>query len=82
MPKQCLVTHKSTSVGFHVSHSKRHVKRKLYPNLAKRRVMNPATKKLQTVWITAAGMRTLAKWDREGKHYDLNALKSTATKKG
>ena len=75
MTKECIVTHKAVSVGFHVSHSKRHVKRKLYPNLSKRRVLNPTTKRLQNVWISAAGMRTLAKWNREGKIYDLNALK-------
>ncbi len=30
-----------------------------------------------TVMISTRGLRTLKKWDREGKPYDLGALKKT-----
>jgi len=75
MSKSCIITGKKTTVGNHVSHSKRHVKRKLFANLQKRRLMNPTTGRLVTVTITSRGLRTLKKWDREGKKYDLVTLK-------
>lgn len=75
MSKSCLVTGKKTTVGNHVSHSKRHVKRKLFVNLQTRRLLNPTTGRLVEVTISNRGLRTLKKWDREGKKYDLAVMK-------
>lgn len=75
MSKSCIITGKKTSVGMHVSHSHRRVKRKLFPNLQTRRLLNPATGRMIVVTISNRGLRTLKKWDHEGKKYDLAALK-------
>lgn len=75
MSKSCLITGKKTTTGMHVSHSHRRVKRKLHANLQTRRLLNPATGRLVTVTISNRGLRTLKKWDREGKAYDLARLK-------
>ncbi|MBI4714286.1 50S ribosomal protein L28 [Candidatus Uhrbacteria bacterium] len=75
MSKSCLITGKKTTVGMHVSHSKRRVRRKLFANLQTRRLLNPATGRMVMVTISNRGLRTLKKWDREGKKYDLAALK-------
>jgi large subunit ribosomal protein L28 len=76
MSKSCIITGKKTTVGNLVSHSKRHVKRKLFANLQTRRLLNPATGRMLTVTISNRGLRTLKKWDREGKKYDLEAIKN------
>ncbi|KKR58220.1 MAG: 50S ribosomal protein L28 [Candidatus Uhrbacteria bacterium GW2011_GWF2_40_263] len=78
MPKQCLITGKKVTVGNNVSHSKRRTKRKLYANLLKRRLLNPATGRYVTVTISTSGLRTLKKWDREGKVYNLAELAKNA----
>ena len=78
MSKSCLITGKKTTVGNHVSHSKRHVKRKLFANLQTRHLLNPATGRIVLVTISNRGLRTLKKWDREGKKYDLAAIKKQA----
>ncbi|MBI4437672.1 50S ribosomal protein L28 [Candidatus Uhrbacteria bacterium] len=75
MAKCCIVTGKKTTVGNNVSHSNIKTKRKLFPNLQKKRLKNPATGRTVTVTISTRGLRTLHKWDREGKVYDLTALK-------
>ncbi len=75
MSKMCIITGKKTSVGNHVSHSKRRVKRKLFANLSKRRLLNPATGRSVTVTISTRGLRTLKKWNREGKTYNLATIK-------
>ena len=74
MPNICVVTGKKTHIGSKVSHSNVKTKRRLYPNLSKRRILNPATGTMMTVSITARGMRTLKKWQSEGKMYDLTKL--------
>jgi large subunit ribosomal protein L28 len=76
MTKTCIVTGKGVISANNVSHSNRHTKRRMFANLTKRRLLNPATGRMQAVWITAAGLRTLKKWTREGKAYDLNKMKS------
>lgn len=60
-----------------MSHSNVKVKRKLFPNLQKKRLVNPKTGRTITVMISTRGLRTLKKWDRDGKAYDLGALKKT-----
>lgn len=76
MSKSCLITGKKTSTGQLVSHSNVKVKRKLFPNLQTKRLVNPKDGKTVTVTISTRGLRTLKKWDREGKVYDLKALKT------
>lgn len=75
MPKQCIVTGKSVTTGLNVSHAKNATKRKIKANLHKRKLKNPATGKMETVIISTRGLRTLKKWDEEGKVYDLLNLK-------
>jgi large subunit ribosomal protein L28 len=74
MGKICIVTGKKTVMGMNVSHSNRKTKKILRPNVQKRRLLNPATGRLVTVCISARGMKTLKKWGREGKKYDLAKL--------
>ncbi len=74
MTKSCIVTGKKVGTGFNVSHSNRHTKRRIFPNLQKRRLVNPATGRTVVVQITPRGLRTLKKWDAEGKVYDLTKL--------
>jgi large subunit ribosomal protein L28 len=78
MSHSCLITGKKTTSGTNVSHSKVKTKRKLYPNLQKKRLVNPTTGRIVTVMISTRGLRTLKKWDREGKVYDLAALKKAS----
>lgn len=61
-------------VGHNVSHSNRKTKRTFLPNLQSKRLINPATGKIMRVLITTSGMRTLAKWQADGKKYDLQEL--------
>ncbi len=75
MAKSCLITGKKTITGFHVSHSNVHVKRKFRANLQTKRLLNPSTGRIVTIVISARGLRTLKKWDREGKFYDLAQMK-------
>lgn len=74
MPNICVVTGKKTTVGSRKSHSNVKTKRSVYPNVTKRRLKNPATGRMVTVCVSARGLRTLKKWDREGKMYDLTKL--------
>jgi ribosomal protein L28 len=80
MSTSCLVTGKKTISGNNVSHSNVKTKRKLKANLMKKRLRNPATGRIVTVTISTRGLRTLRKWDREGKTYDLAALKKKSKK--
>lgn len=74
MSKICKLTGKTPLTGNHVSHSNRKVKRRQMPNLHKKRMMNPATGIMETVMISTRGMRTLAKWQKDGKVFDLRTL--------
>ena len=74
MSKICQITGKTPLTGNLVSHSNIKIKTRQMPNLHKKRLMNPATGKLTTIQITARGLRTLAKWQKEGKRYDLRKI--------
>lgn len=78
MSKSCIVTGKKTTTGFSVSHSNVKTKRKLFPNLQNKRLKDPASGKTITVTISTRGLKTLRKWDREGKTYNLAALKKAS----
>ncbi|MFH1631716.1 MAG: 50S ribosomal protein L28 [bacterium] len=75
MPRKCQVTGKSPLTGNNVSHSKVKTKRRQMPNLQQKRLVNPATGKIESILISTRGLRTLAKWRAEGKKYDLKELK-------
>lgn len=60
--------------GNNVSHSKRRTRRTQKPNLQKKRLLNPASGKMETVLISTSMLRTLKKWSKEGKVYDLRKL--------
>ncbi len=75
MGKICKVTNKTPLTGNNVSHSKRRTKTRQFPNLQKKRMLNPATGIMTTLTISARGLRTLAKWAKEGKAYDLRDFK-------
>jgi large subunit ribosomal protein L28 len=79
MSKSCIVTGKKTTTGNNVSHSNVKTKRKLKPNLQKKRLKNPASGRIVTICISTRGLRTLKKWDREGKSYDLTKLNKQGT---
>lgn len=75
MAKVCKLTGKTPLTGNNVSHSNRKTKMRQAPNLQKKRIMNPATGKMETIQISARGMRTLQKWMSEGKKIDLRDLR-------
>lgn len=74
MSKICKVTGKKPLTGNNVSHSNVKTKRRQMPNLQKKRLLNPATGKVETIQVSARGIRTLTKWKKEGKKYDLRKL--------
>lgn len=74
MAKICSLTGKKPLKGNKVSHSNRKTIRRQNPNLQKKRLKNPATGKTETILISARGLRTLEKWKKEGKKYDLRLV--------
>ena len=74
MVKKCIVTGKQVTGGYTVSHSNQHTKRRVFPNLQKRRLKNPTTGKMVRVLVSNRGLRILKKWDKEGKAYDLERM--------
>ncbi len=76
MSRVCQLTGKKPLTGNKVSHSKRRTKTRQKPNLQKKRLLNPATGKIERIVISARGLKTLAKWRKEGKKYDLRKLKA------
>ncbi|RMD51370.1 50S ribosomal protein L28 [Candidatus Parcubacteria bacterium] len=74
MSKKCQVTGKKPLTGNNVSHANNKTKRRQLPNLQKKKLLNPATGRTETILISARGLRTLAKWLKEGKKFDLKKL--------
>lgn len=74
MANICAVTGKKTTTGNNVSHSKVATRRTFKPNLQTHRLVNPATGLMKKITVSARGLRTLKKWMREGKKFDLNNL--------
>ncbi|MFA6522665.1 MAG: 50S ribosomal protein L28 [Patescibacteria group bacterium] len=74
MSNTCQITGKKPLTGNNVSHSNVKTKRRQYPNAMKRRLLNPATGKMIQMYVTARGLRTLAKWKAAGKKYDLRTM--------
>jgi large subunit ribosomal protein L28 len=74
MAQICEITGKSPLVGHNVSHSNVKTKRRQMPNLHMKRMLNPATGRMVTLRVSTRGLRTLAKWLREGKKVDVTKL--------
>ncbi len=74
MARVCQITGKKTISGHNVSHAQNKTKRTFKPNLQSKRMLNPATGKMMRLRLSTAAMRTLKKWQAEGKQYDLREL--------
>lgn len=74
MSRTCEITGKGTTTGNNVSHSQRKTRRTFKINLQKRSLINPATGEKMSVRLSTSALRTLKKWQSEGKQYDLRAL--------
>lgn len=74
MATKCDLTGKKAASGFNKSHSNRRTKRKFRPNLQAKRVVNPKTGRVIKLTLSTTALRTLKKWDKAGKVYDLEAL--------
>ena len=61
MSQICQITGKKVMVGNNVSHSKRRVKRKFYPNLFKKKFFIPGEDRWVSLTVSAAGIRTINK---------------------
>ncbi len=76
MSRMCQITGKRGLAGNNVSHSNRKTRRVQNANVQTKRLLNPATGHMKTVTLSTRAMRTLKKWNRDGKTYDLNLLVS------
>lgn len=74
MGRKCQITGKKAMSGHLVSHSNIKVNRRFRPNLQTKRILNPATGTLMKVTLSTRALKTLSRWQAEGKMYDLNAL--------
>jgi large subunit ribosomal protein L28 len=61
MARVCQITGKSVMVGNNVSHSKRRVKRKFYPNLFVKKFYLTEEDRWVTIKVSAAGIRHINK---------------------
>jgi large subunit ribosomal protein L28 len=61
MSRVCQITGKKPLVGNHVSHSKRHTKRRFHVNLFKKKFYLPEEDRWITLMVSAAGLRTINK---------------------
>lgn len=74
MATTCQMTGKRTQSGFNKSHSNRRTKRSFKPNLQTKRVKNPKTGRFIKLTLSTTAIKTLKKWDKAGKVYDLEKL--------
>lgn len=74
MSKVCSVTGKRPLTGNNVSHSNVKTKRRQMPNLQPRTLVNPATGKPTRIMVSGRGLRTLRKWMKLGKKFDLRTV--------
>lgn len=65
MSRVCSVTGSRPSVGSKVSHSNIKTKRRYLPNMIKKKVFNPATCKVETMKLSAKGLKTIQKQMRK-----------------
>ncbi|MCX6785760.1 MAG: 50S ribosomal protein L28 [Candidatus Komeilibacteria bacterium] len=71
MSKVCQISGQRTRVGRNVSHSNRKTKRTLQVNLQNKKLLNPKTGKMIQVKLSTSALKTLSKWQKAGKVYDL-----------
>lgn len=74
MSTSCQLTGKRAGNGFNKSHSNRRTKRKFRPNLQDKKLVNPKTGTTMKLTLSTKAIKTLKKWDKAGKVYDLAAL--------
>ncbi|MEK7132083.1 MAG: 50S ribosomal protein L28 [Patescibacteria group bacterium] len=74
MSKLCLVTGKRPNTANNVSHANNKTKRRQYPNMQKRALINPATGKPESIVVSARGLRSLKKWIKAGIKLNLQDL--------
>lgn len=74
---QCQITGKRSRTGFTVSHSHRKTKRRFNANLTTKKLFNPATNSFVKLSVSARGLKTIAKWQREGRFYDLRTYQKS-----
>jgi len=74
MPKVCQITGKKAGTGNSRSHSNIASRRRFNVNLQTKRLLNPATGKYIKLTLSAKAIKTLNKWETEGKSYDLRKL--------
>jgi len=74
MSRTCQITGKNSASGYKVSHSQVKTKRKFKVNLQKKNLINPATGQKMTLRLSTSALRTLKKWQKEGKQYDLREI--------
>jgi len=77
MSRKCQITDKKSASGNNVSHSQRKTKRLFKVNLHTKRLLNPATGRYMKVTLSTKALKTLAKWQTQGKKYDLKELITT-----
>jgi len=61
MSRVCQLTGKKMMVGNHVSHSKRRVKRRFYPNLFTKKFYLAEEDRWVTIKVSASGIRNISK---------------------
>ena len=61
MSRICQITGKKMMTGNHVSHSKRRVKRRFYPNLFTKKFYLPEEDRWVTLKVSASGIRNINK---------------------
>ena len=76
MSRACQITGKRGLAGNRVSHSNRKTRHVQNVNVHTKRLLNPATGRMKTVKLSTRALRTLKKWNRDGKVYVLNLLVS------
>ncbi len=74
MATKCDLTGKKARSGFNKSHSNRRTKRKFKPNLQEKKVTNPKTGRVIKLTLSTKAIKTLKKWDKAGKVYDLEKM--------
>ena len=72
--RKCQITGKKPKSGNNVSHSKLATKRSFKPNLQEKKLVNPATGRVMKVRLSTSALKTLNKWQAQGKKYDLKEL--------
>lgn len=74
MSNTCQILGKKAGKGNRRSHSNIATIRRFKVNLQKKRLVNPATGQAMTLLLSTKAIKTLKKWEAEGRTYDLRAL--------